>query len=317
MQNPSYTAPANHSGSDITVTLTVTATGSGATPPTAQHSVSLTVTSTSLPGADFSASPLSGRVPLGVTFTDASTNAPTSWSWDFGDGTGATDQNPSHSYTKGGPYAVALTTSNAGGSDTATKSDYIKAATFSDVAVDNWAWVNIEACVAAGIVQGFSDGTYQPGTVVTRDQMAVYAARALAKGDTHVPTGPASAHFPDVPTDFWAFKYVQYAYAQNIVAGYADGTYGPTLNVDRGQMAVFVARSIATPTGDAGLATFTPPSTPSFPDVPTDFWSFKHVEYLKQAKIVGGYEDGDYHPEYAVTRDQMAVFVCRAFSLLP
>ncbi len=317
VQNPSYTAPANHSGSDITVTLTVTATGSGATPPTAQHAVSLTVTSTSLPKADFSASPLSGRVPLGVAFTDASTNAPTSWSWDFGDGTGATDQNPSHSYTKGGPYTVALTTSNAGGSDTATKSDYIKAATFSDVAVDNWAWANIEACVGAGIVQGYADGTYQPGSVVTRDQMAVYVARALAGGDSGVPTAPATAHFSDVPTDFWAFKYVEYAYVQNIVSGYADGTYGPGINVDRGQMAAFVARSIVTPLGEAGLASYTPPATPSFPDVPTDFWTFKHIEYLKAHSIVSGYGDGDYHPEYDVTRDQMAVYISRAFSLTP
>ncbi len=82
-------------------------------------------------------------------------------------------------------------------------------------------------------------------------------------------------------------------------------------------MAVFIARSIVTPTGDAGLASFTPPATPSFLDVPTSFWSFKHVEYLKQAKVVGGYADGNYHPEYTVTRDQMAVFVCQAFNLLP
>ncbi len=82
-------------------------------------------------------------------------------------------------------------------------------------------------------------------------------------------------------------------------------------------MAVFIARSIVSPTGDAGLDSFTPPVTPSFPDVPTDFWSFKHVEYLKQAKVVGGYADGDYHPEYAVTRDQMAVFISRAFALTP
>ncbi len=194
---------------------------------------------------------------------------------------------------------------------------YVKPGAFTDVPTDNWAWAQIEACVAAGIVQGYADGSYQPLAVVNRGQMAVYIARALCGGDSLVPTSPATAHFPDVPTDFWAFKYVEYAYSQNIVTGYANGNYQPNDNVDRGQMAVFIARSIVNPTGDGGLASFTPPATASFPDVATDFWSFKHVEYLKQAKVVGGYADGKYHPEYTVTRDQMAVFVCRAFNLLP
>ncbi len=129
--------------------------------------------------------------------------------------------------------------------------------------------------------------------------------------------GPATPDFSDVPADFWAYKHVEYAHALNVVAGYPDGSYGPDLQVDRGQMAAFIARAVVTPTGDAGLASFTPPSAPSFPDVPTDFWSFRYVEYLKQAGIVSGYPDGEYHPENGVTRDQMAVFIARAFKLSP
>ena len=155
MQNPGYTAPFNHSGSDVIVTLTVSAISSGTNPPSAQSSVTLTVTSTPLPGADFTASPLSGGAPLAVTFTDASTNTPTSWSWDFGDSTTSTVQNPSHTYTTGGKFTVALTATNAGGSNTCLKTDYIEAATFADVPTSNWAWAQIEACVKAGIVGGY------------------------------------------------------------------------------------------------------------------------------------------------------------------
>jgi hypothetical protein len=77
-------------------------------------------------------------------------------------------------------------------------------------------------------------------------------------------------------------------------------------------MAVYVARSIVTPTGDAGLAGYAPPSTPSFADVPTNYWAYKHIEYCEAHQIVNGY-DGDYRPESAVTRDQMAVYIARAF----
>ncbi len=41
------------------------------------------------------------------------------------------------------------------------------------------------------------------------------------------------------------------------------------------------------------------------------------VEYLAAQDIVHGYWDGLYHPEYPCTRDQMAAFIGRAFSLTP
>jgi len=52
-----------------------------------------------------------------VVFTDLSTNTPTSWSWDFGDGGTSTLQNPVHLYATNGTYTVCLTASNFAGSD--------------------------------------------------------------------------------------------------------------------------------------------------------------------------------------------------------
>jgi len=77
------------------------------------------------PVADFTGSPTSGEVPLTVYFTDQSSNSPTSWNWDFGDGYTSTAQNPSHPYSSAGTYTVVLTATNQYGSDTETKADYI------------------------------------------------------------------------------------------------------------------------------------------------------------------------------------------------
>jgi PKD repeat protein len=79
------------------------------------------------PVADFSATPTSGAAPLTVSFTDASTNAPTGWAWDFqNDGTiDATAQNPSFTYPAAGTYTVRLTATNLGGSDPETKTGMI------------------------------------------------------------------------------------------------------------------------------------------------------------------------------------------------
>lgn len=77
------------------------------------------------PVADFSCTPLTGVAPLNVSCTDASTNNPTSWAWNFGDSGTSTAQNPSHTYNSGGTYDVSLTASNSAGSDSETKSGYI------------------------------------------------------------------------------------------------------------------------------------------------------------------------------------------------
>ncbi len=72
-----------------------------------------------LPRADFEASgPRSGLVPLPITFTDFSLGPVSSWAWDFGDGTGSTEANPSHTYVLSGEFTVSLTVTNPAGSDT-------------------------------------------------------------------------------------------------------------------------------------------------------------------------------------------------------
>jgi len=189
----------------------------------------------------------------------------------------------------------------------------ISVTSFLDVPADYWSVREIEAAKAADLVQGYADFTYHPTEPVSRDQMAVYLARAVAGGDDLVPPGPETPHFPDVSAGFWAYRHIEYVLARGIASGYDDGLYHPERTLDRGQMAAFIARAMAG--GESGLASYTPPLTPSFPDVPTDVWNYKHVEYIKEHSVAAGYEDGLYHPEMGCTRDQMAVYLVRAFGV--
>ncbi len=77
------------------------------------------------PVADFVGAPLSGPAPLTVSFTDNSTNAPTGWTWDFGDGATSTSRNPAHTYQQPGTYTVLLDVSNGAGMDSLTRLDYV------------------------------------------------------------------------------------------------------------------------------------------------------------------------------------------------
>ncbi len=288
------------------------------------------------PTTAFSATPTSGTAPLTVDFTDLSANLPSSWSWEFGDGESSADEHPTHTYSAAGIYTVSLTAGNEAGADTETKPDYITAF-FPDVDPDHWACEETLACVGAGIVSGYEDGLYHPDWAVDRAQMAVYIARALVapSGEAaltdYLPADPRN--FPDAPPTgygddgtepYWAYTHIEYCVENGIVEGYGDGLYHPDEEVTRAQMAVYVARSLVAPTGDAALADYVPANPRDFPDAsPTGYgddgtepyWAYTHIEYCVENGVVQGYQDGLYHPDEVVTRAQMAVYVARAFGL--
>ena len=77
--------------------------------------------------AGFTSNVTSGTAPLTVQFNDTSTNSPTSWLWDFGDGniTNSTVQDPVHTFTSPGIYPVNLTVSNGAGSNFLNRTSFI------------------------------------------------------------------------------------------------------------------------------------------------------------------------------------------------
>ncbi len=91
----------------------------------------ITVTSSQAPVADFfspqvdkARSNLDSVKNETLSFIDNSTGSPTSWLWDFGDGTISTAQNPTHAYTNEGGYTVTLTVKNAIDSNSVSKYGY-------------------------------------------------------------------------------------------------------------------------------------------------------------------------------------------------
>ncbi|HWQ47462.1 MAG TPA: PKD domain-containing protein [Methanosarcina sp.] len=76
--------------------------------------------------SDFTANETEGYAPLSVQFTDTSTGLPTSWEWNFGDGSpNSNEQNPNHTYSLAGTYTVILNASNATGHSINMQTNYI------------------------------------------------------------------------------------------------------------------------------------------------------------------------------------------------
>ncbi len=80
------------------------------------------------PVADFSANVTTGCGSLIVEFTDLSSNNPTHWKWELGNGViiqGTNKQNIVYAYTTPGIYTVTLTSTNGSGSGVKIKTAYI------------------------------------------------------------------------------------------------------------------------------------------------------------------------------------------------
>jgi len=124
VQNPSWTY-----ATPGTYAVKLTVTGPYGTDDEVKANY-ITVTAPVKPVAAFTATPTSGYAPLTVQFTDLSTNNPTSWKWEYRKNPGtwvqfSTAQNPSFTFNETGFYSIRLTVTNAAGSNTVTRMNYI------------------------------------------------------------------------------------------------------------------------------------------------------------------------------------------------
>ncbi len=174
-------------------------------------------------------------------------------------------------------------------------SDATGDAGFSDVPDGQFYTDPVSWAVTSGITTGFTDGTFRPGDVVTRAQLAVFLWRLSCS-----PQVSSGAVFGDVPSGQYYSEAVDWLVGTGITSGTGPGTFSPNQAVDRGQMAVFLHRLVGAP--GAGLAEFADVSDQYFADA---------VDWLAAEGITSGYPDGLFHPGDAVTRAQMVTFLDR------
>jgi len=121
--------------------------------------------STDPPVAAFSGAP---RVTCDgvVNFTDESTNVPSGWAWDFGDGGTSDEQDPEYFYVEAGLYNVTLTATNGFGSDAAQRIGYIRRVQTwqcDTMRVDANDDLSSAECVGILADDGGPNGNYQQG----------------------------------------------------------------------------------------------------------------------------------------------------------
>ena len=109
---------------------------------------------------------------------------------------------------------------------------------FTDISTSGYYKYIVEAA-NAGIIEGYSDGTYRPNNVVTRAQFITMLYRAAGSPDVKNTVlkfddaGTISA--PYVTAVAWGVE-------NKVISGYGDNTFRPDQNISRAQMATFMYR---------------------------------------------------------------------------
>ena len=93
----------------------------------------------------------------------------------------------------------------------------------------------IEALAARGVIDGKSDGSFDPEGSMTRAEFAAIVVRALGL----TPEGKNS--FSDVAAEAWYAPYVGTAYSCGIITGVADDRFNPSGTITRQEAAVMVS----------------------------------------------------------------------------
>ena len=109
---------------------------------------------------------------------------------------------------------------------------------FTDISTSGYYKYIVEAA-NAGIIEGYSDGTYRPNNVVTRAQFITMLYRAAGSPDVK----NTVLKFDDAGTIAKDFvTAVAWGVENKVISGYGDNTFRPDQNISRAQMATFMYR---------------------------------------------------------------------------
>ena len=113
--------------------------------------------------------------------------------------------------------------------------------------------------------------------------------------------------FSDIDEDDWFYDDVVAAANEGYVEGMGDGKYEPKGSLTRAQFATMIARAMNYEDKPASPAAFT--------DV-NGHWAADAINFCAENGIVDGYEDCTFKPDRAVTRQEVAAMLTRAFDLV-
>jgi len=94
-----------------------------------------------------------------------------------------------------------------------------------------------------GVTTGYPDGSYKPGNVVTRAEMAAFIVRALGLEEA-AKFSAGATKFTDIKAGEWHTGYINVASTVGVIKGYPDGTFKPYATVTYPEAVTMLVRAL-------------------------------------------------------------------------
>ena len=139
--------------------------------------------------------------------------------------------------------------------------------------------------------------------------LAALACNAIAANTTStkptetllVPETTKVAFFNDVPSNHWAYKYVNRVVTAALFSGTGKDQFSPGLTMTRAMFVVVLSKLDGAKVDNAAAT--------GFSDVPSGKWFSGAVSWAASKNLVSGYGNGKFGPEDPITRQQLAVLL--------
>ena len=141
---------------------------------------------------------------------------------------------------------------------------------YSDIKDGAWCCRAVATLTNAGVINGYTDGTFRPNAPITRAELATIIAR-FAKLDVNTKT------FSDI-TGHWAQKNIELAVGNGWINGYDDGTFRPNNNITRAETFAMINRVLDRQTESVSDLLPTSDMNMWSDNMDADAWYYKDVQ---------------------------------------
>ena len=169
---------------------------------------------------------------------------------------------------------------------------------FVDVTEDKWYYDAVAYVYQQGIMVGMSETTFEPNTTVNRAQVVQMLYNLEGQ-----PQVSGDSGFSDIRDDQWYAKAVAWASANDVVAGYEDGTFRPTRAVTREEFAQILYNYAKF----KGYGLSASADLGKFPDSgQVSSWAETALGWANGNGLINGHGDGRLDPKGSTIRAQAA-----------
>jgi hypothetical protein len=209
---------------------------------------------------------------------------------------------------------VALDSRKGGLSDYQIELSQVSRFGFSDIE-GHWAAAPINELARRDALNGYEDGTFRPGQLITRSEIACILDNLITWSTDSALAANQSGFKDASQIPAWALNAVTLVRAQGLIQGYPDGTFKPQNLITRGELAVLTVRMLEKAGWDGRTKTGAQnPVSINLAQIPS--WCRSAVKQNVELGIMNGREEGRFEPEQSATRAEVATVFYRLLAVL-